>query len=80
MGAPWGYECALLPWVTPRMCHRCTVQECPCVLTAEVLRELRNSSADPQAVSPLLGTQGSPLALDQEVPPGSTIHSACTSW
>lgn len=50
------------------------------MLTAEVLRELRNSSADPQAASLLLGSQGTPLALDQEVPPGSTIHSACTSW
>ncbi|XP_072186520.1 SCO-spondin [Excalfactoria chinensis] len=59
--------------------HGHCLQECPCVLTAEVLRELRNSPADPQAAAPLLDIQGFPLVLDQEVPPGSTIHSACTS-
>lgn len=76
MNAPCSIESSL----TPRMCHWCTVQECPCVLTAEVLRKLRNSSADLQAAPHLLGTRGPPLALDQELPPGSTIHSACTSW
>ncbi|XP_050572817.1 LOW QUALITY PROTEIN: SCO-spondin-like [Cygnus atratus] len=55
------------------------LQECPCVLTAEVLRELQNSSADPQEAPTLLGTQGPPLTLDQEVPPGSTLHSPCTA-
>ncbi|XP_035167157.1 SCO-spondin-like, partial [Oxyura jamaicensis] len=55
------------------------LQECPCVLTAEVLRELQNSSADPQEPPTLLGTQGPPLTLDQEVPSGSALHSSCTT-
>lgn len=50
------------------------------MLTAEVLRELQNSSADPQEAPTLMGTQGLPLTLDQEVPPGSTLHSPCITW
>lgn len=50
------------------------------MLTAEVLRELQNSSAAPQETPTLLGTQGPPLTLGQEVPPGSTLHSSCSTW
>lgn len=56
------------------------VQECPCVLTAELLRELQNGSAAP-VDPPGPGTPAFPLLVPgQELPPGSTIHTACTNW
>ncbi|XP_068790174.1 SCO-spondin-like [Struthio camelus] len=55
------------------------LQECPCALTDEVLRELHNGSAEPSAAPALAGPPGTPVALGQEVPHGSTLLSACTN-
>ncbi|XP_049654923.1 SCO-spondin-like [Accipiter gentilis] len=55
------------------------LSECPCVLTAELLRELQNGSAAPLD-PPGPGTPAFPLLVPgQELPPGSTIHTACTN-
>ncbi|XP_074753624.1 SCO-spondin-like [Athene noctua] len=52
------------------------LSECPCVLSAELLRELQNGSGAPLAPP----SPPSPsLAPGQELPPGTTIHTACAN-
>ncbi|XP_072707738.1 SCO-spondin-like [Ciconia boyciana] len=47
---------------------------CPCVLTAELLRELQAGPSPPGR-----GTPGPPLAPGQELPPGTTIRTPCAN-
>ncbi|XP_065689130.1 SCO-spondin-like [Patagioenas fasciata] len=60
------------------MHHGACLSECPCMLTAELLRELQNGSASPPT-PPGLGTHSPPLIPGQELPPGSTILLGCTN-
>lgn len=77
VGVPQGGGWSLGRWVLPGTLG--AMQECPCVLTAELLRELQNGSATPPA-PPGLGTHSPPLMPGQELPPGSTIFLGCTNW
>ncbi|XP_060104212.1 SCO-spondin-like [Heteronotia binoei] len=53
------------------------VQECPCIVTEEALKMLWNHSFDP---STLAAAWKSWLpSLGEEVPPNTTIHSACSN-
>ncbi|KAK4825681.1 hypothetical protein QYF61_001504 [Mycteria americana] len=49
-------------------------QACPCVLTAELLRELQDGPSPPGP-----GTPGPPLAPGQELPPGTTVRTPCAN-
>ncbi|CAM9200199.1 unnamed protein product [Bubo scandiacus] len=52
------------------------LSECPCVVSAELLRELQNGSGAPLAPP----SPPSPsLVPGQELPPGTTIHTACAN-
>lgn len=70
-------------------------QECPCVVTAELLRELQDAGTAPPAPpgsthgpegilvsNSTYGTtpHGPRLVLGQEVPPGGIVHVACGNW
>ncbi|XP_074841635.1 SCO-spondin-like [Carettochelys insculpta] len=55
------------------------VQECPCLLTEEALKEFHSQSANASALPAILSAQGRPLSLGQEVQPHDTVHSACST-
>ncbi|KAG6920998.1 SCO-spondin, partial [Chelydra serpentina] len=55
------------------------VQECPCLVTEETLRELQNHSANASALPAVLTAQGRWVSLGQEVQPRDTIRSACST-
>lgn len=50
-------------------------QECPCVLTEDTLKMLRNYSSGTDGTA-----QGQLLFPGEEVPANSTLHSACSNW
>ncbi|KAM6201811.1 SCO-spondin-like [Rhynchocyon petersi] len=54
------------------------VEECPCVLTALLLQELRAPSLDPRAQQLVLGEGSQPLGPDDELGSGQTLHHDCT--
>ncbi|KAM9208065.1 LOW QUALITY PROTEIN: SCO-spondin-like [Leptosomus discolor] len=83
------YSCAHLagrvgcaPGGCPEGCHcpgthlhrGACLAECPCELTAELLRELLNGSAAPPAPP---APPSAPLVPGQELPHGTTVQAAC---
>ncbi|XP_015268441.1 PREDICTED: SCO-spondin [Gekko japonicus] len=54
------------------------VQECPCVMTEGALKMFRNHSSDHPGGSPAALQSWLP-SLGEEVPPNTTIHSACSN-
>ncbi|KAH0627733.1 hypothetical protein JD844_003874 [Phrynosoma platyrhinos] len=55
------------------------VQECPCILSEEALKMLRNHSSGSGHPLALLNAQGQPLSPGDEMEPNSTIYSACSN-
>ncbi|XP_066483571.1 SCO-spondin-like [Tiliqua scincoides] len=55
------------------------VQECPCVLTEELLEMLQNPSSELSRVLAVHTVQGQLLSAGEEVPPNNTISAACSN-
>ncbi|OWK06839.1 SSPO [Cervus elaphus hippelaphus] len=53
------------------------VQECPCVLTAWRLQQLKAAGADPGAHLSLLGEDGQPLGPGDELGSGQSLRTGC---
>ena len=55
-------------------------QECPCVLTALWLQQLKATGADPGAHLSLLGEDGQPLGPGDELGSGQSLRTGCHNW
>lgn len=56
-------------------------QECPCVLSEEVLQGFRKHSDEtPDTPLVILTAQGRRVSPGEEVAPNSTISAACSNW
>jgi hypothetical protein len=57
-----------------------TTQECPCVLTAELLQDLGASSTVPGIYPPFLGETRQLLRPGDELGPGQMFQMGCSNW